>query len=74
VVAYRSGGPEEIIDDGESGFLCAVGDVAAVADRIRLLLGDPEVAVRMGQAARKIALQRFGIERARTALRKLLLI
>lgn len=52
VVATRSGGPQEIIEDGSSGFLVDVGDAAAMASRIAKLLNDPEKMKTMGQAAR----------------------
>ena len=72
VIAYRSGGPEEIIVDGSTGFLCPIGDVDLVADRIAQLLEDPELAARMGRAARAIVLQRFGPDNFVAGLRSML--
>lgn len=45
------GGPAELITDGENGFLIPVGDVEALADRLRLLLGDEKKADEMGKRA-----------------------
>ena len=36
VVASRAGGLVEVVDDGKTGFLCPVGDVAAMADAVVL--------------------------------------
>jgi N-acetyl-alpha-D-glucosaminyl L-malate synthase BshA len=38
VVATNAGGIPEVVTDGECGFLCEIGDVAKMADRILLLL------------------------------------
>ena len=46
------GGIPEAVTDGVEGFLVEPGDVRALADRLERLLGDPELAKRMGQAAR----------------------
>ena len=37
LIATRSGGPQEIVDDGVTGFLVPVGDVDAMADRLERL-------------------------------------
>lgn len=43
VVAYDcETGPREIIDNGEDGYLVAVGDVQGFASSLRLLMGDEE--------------------------------
>jgi glycosyltransferase involved in cell wall biosynthesis len=41
VIAFRCGGPAQLIADGEDGCLVPEGDVAALAGRIRELLDDP---------------------------------
>lgn len=61
VIATRCGGPEEIIDDGVTGFLVPVGDVAAMAQRIEDLLTDPVRSVKMGEAGRALVHQRFSV-------------
>ncbi|HEX7970913.1 MAG TPA: glycosyltransferase family 4 protein [Thiobacillus sp.] len=52
VVATRSGGIPEIIDDGENGFLVDIGDVDALVEKVALLIGDANLRLRMGEAAR----------------------
>jgi glycosyltransferase involved in cell wall biosynthesis len=52
-VSTRCGGPEEIVEDGKTGYLVPVADPQALADRILELLGDPERSVAMGAAARR---------------------
>jgi glycosyltransferase involved in cell wall biosynthesis len=61
VVATRSGGPQEIIEEGGNGFLVEVGDDVAMASRIAELLDDPEKMDAMGQAARLRATRFFDL-------------
>lgn len=51
VIATNSGGPAEIILDGETGYLVHVGDEAAAAERMLELARSPEKAFAMGKAA-----------------------
>jgi glycosyltransferase involved in cell wall biosynthesis len=53
VIGARAGGVPEIIDDGTDGYLVEFGDVAALANRIELLLRRPEAARDMAQAGRR---------------------
>ncbi len=62
VVASRIGGLPIIVEDGASGFLVPPGDVTALAAKIRLLLQDKKLRVRMGAAARRRA-ERFEWDR-----------
>ena len=71
VVAFRSGGPEEIIEDGVTGYLCSLGDVAAVAEALEQLLSQPALRARMGTAGADRVRQRFGEEAFVAACRKL---
>lgn len=61
VVATRSGGPQEIVIDGECGFLADVGDDAAIAEHIVRLLDDAGLYARMSRAARERVLQHFDL-------------
>jgi glycosyltransferase involved in cell wall biosynthesis len=59
VVASRIGGLAEVVVDGETGFLVEPGDVAALADRLALLLSDRRLAARLGANARDLVVTRF---------------
>lgn len=48
VVATRCGGPEDYIQDQQTGFLCDVADVAALAQRTSWLLDNPREGDAMG--------------------------
>jgi glycosyltransferase involved in cell wall biosynthesis len=52
VVAFRSGGIPEIVEDGVTGLLADSGDVGQLADHLGALLGDTERRRAMGTAAR----------------------
>jgi glycosyltransferase involved in cell wall biosynthesis len=62
VIASRVGGLREAIRDEENGFLVAPGDVDAIADRLRRLLGDPELRMRIGARARATVRAEFQVE------------
>jgi glycosyltransferase involved in cell wall biosynthesis len=61
VVASRRPELAEIVVDGETGYLVPPGDKAALARQTRLLLDDPELARRFGEAARRRAAGQFSI-------------
>jgi glycosyltransferase involved in cell wall biosynthesis len=50
-----------VIRDGESGFIHT--NVAYLIDRMKDLLDDRALATRLGEAGRRVAIERFGIER-----------
>jgi len=58
VLARAAGGLREAVRDGESGVLLETDDPSMWAAAIERLLGDEELAERMGRAARRLALQR----------------
>jgi glycosyltransferase involved in cell wall biosynthesis len=60
VIASRSGGLTEIVRDADTGFLTTPGEVAPLANALARLLGDRELAERMGGSARQRALAEFG--------------
>jgi glycosyltransferase involved in cell wall biosynthesis len=59
VIASRIGGLAEVVVDGQTGFLVEPGDVAALQDRLALVLSDPALAARLGANARDLVVQRF---------------
>jgi N-acetyl-alpha-D-glucosaminyl L-malate synthase BshA len=62
-VATRSGGTSELITSGEDGFLEAIGDVTAQAQRVVEILSDRGLQERMAVAARRTAETRFDARR-----------
>lgn len=63
VVASNAGGLPEVVEDGVSGILCEVGDVAALAAAAGRLLGDPHLHRRFATAARERAVRAFAPDR-----------
>ena len=59
VVASRVGGVPEVVTDGETGFLSAVGDVDKMAEDAGHILADPELRTNMGRRARESAVSRY---------------
>jgi glycosyltransferase involved in cell wall biosynthesis len=59
VIASRIGGLAEVVVDGQTGFLVEPGDVAALQDRLALVLSDRRLAARLGANARDLVVQRF---------------
>jgi glycosyltransferase involved in cell wall biosynthesis len=57
--------------DGKTGFIVPVGDHEALAGRLSTLLGDPELATRMGQWARQHILHLYDPERLLAGFREL---
>lgn len=62
VVVTDSGGPGEIVRDGETGYLVPPADAKALADRVVELLHNHALAERMGQAARADVRRRFSLK------------
>jgi glycosyltransferase involved in cell wall biosynthesis len=60
IVATRVSGNVDLVHDGENGFLVPPGDKDALAQAIRRLLEDPELASRMGERSRQLAAE-FGV-------------
>jgi len=62
VVASRAGGLPEVVRDGETGALCAVGDVDGMADAALAILCDPARWRAMSAAAAADARARFALD------------
>ena len=52
VIATRCGGPEEILEDGKTGFLVDVGDSQALAEQMLMLIDNPRLRREIGLAGR----------------------
>jgi glycosyltransferase involved in cell wall biosynthesis len=63
VIATRCGGPEEIITNGQDGFLVPLDNAQEMALHLRLLCGN-SLNQRMGEAARQSVLARYSVEAA----------
>jgi glycosyltransferase involved in cell wall biosynthesis len=59
VVAVAQGAGPEVVEDGRNGLLVPASDSNAIASAIVRLLGDAELAARLGAAARETIQQRF---------------
>jgi len=59
VVASDVGSVSEAVLDGETGYVVAPGDEAALRERLARLLGDAELRARLGERGRAIAGERF---------------
>jgi starch synthase len=61
VVASSVGGIPDVVVDGETGFLVPLDDgfASSFAARVNEVLGDPALALRMGEAGRRRVLERF---------------
>jgi len=61
VVASRIGGIPEMVRDGETGLLFEPGDAEGLADRLRRLDGDPDLAVRLGRRGREVVEREYSL-------------
>jgi L-malate glycosyltransferase len=62
VIATRVGGVPEVVTDGETGFLSAVGDVEKMSADAGRLLQDAELRSDMGRRARSSAVSRYSTD------------
>lgn len=72
VAAFRGGGVDEMVRDGESGLLVEQGDEEALAGAFVRLAGDPEAARAMGRSGRQRAVAEFTLERHVERMERLL--
>jgi glycosyltransferase involved in cell wall biosynthesis len=63
IVTTPVDGNAELITDGETGLHVPVRDPSALADALRRLLDDPELAQRLGKRAGETAREEYAIER-----------
>ena len=62
VIASRSGGLAEMVQDGLTGVLVPPGDVHALSAALTHILKDKSLAEQMGNAGRSFALEHFNME------------
>jgi len=62
VIATRIGGSVDQVAEGETGFLVAPGDPAALAEKLRVLMDHPELRERMGRAGPPRVERHFRLE------------
>jgi len=68
VVTTAAGGAVEVVLDGKSGFVVPCEAAAAVAERVIMLLDDPALRKRLGEASRERVRTCFSAERMTAAL------
>jgi sugar transferase (PEP-CTERM/EpsH1 system associated) len=73
VVATRTGGNPELVEDGLCGFLVPPNDSRGLIDKLDALCRDAELRVRVGRRARIRVEQMFSLDRMREAYRRLYL-
>jgi glycosyltransferase involved in cell wall biosynthesis len=62
IVAFASGGIPEIVHHEDNGLLVAPGESHSLAVAIRTILGNPDLARKMGRNGQRLVRQRFSIE------------
>ena len=63
VVATDAGGTRTVVADGATGFVVPIGDVGALAERLRRLRDDLELRVRLGDEGKRRMRAEFSVER-----------
>jgi len=63
IVAYASDGVAEVIEHGNTGFLCQPGDIDLAANYCLQLLQSPDLRERIIRAAKKVATEEFDLRR-----------
>jgi len=70
VVASNVGGLPELVESGQTGFLVPPDDLAAHVRAVLKILGDAPLRRRFGAAGRKVARERFDVDRVVERYRK----
>lgn len=63
VIATRIGGIPEVVNDGETGFLSDIGDIAKMTEDTLLLLRNEEMRRTFGERGRELAIQRYSTDK-----------
>lgn len=59
VLATKAGGTPEVIENGRTGYLFKVGDVTNFAKKLKLLIENKPLRLKMGKEAKKAACEKF---------------
>ncbi|WP_280768198.1 N-acetyl-alpha-D-glucosaminyl L-malate synthase BshA [Salipaludibacillus daqingensis] len=59
VIGTNIGGIPEVIEDGENGYICELGDIDTIASRTLYLLSNPLLQKQMAESAKNRAVQTF---------------
>lgn len=62
IITCNSIGCKDTVDDGVNGFLIPIKDCETLAEKLKLLIENPELRKRMGVASRKKAEKEFSLE------------
>ena len=73
VVSTRCGGPEEIVEDGETGYLVPVDNSVVFAERIIELLQSPHRRNNFGKAGQSRAIKYFSVTHYASSIQKIIL-
>lgn len=63
IIASRVGGIPDLVKDGQNGFLFEVGNVEQLAEKLRILLQDKNLAIGMGKRGQEFVRHNFSNER-----------
>jgi len=63
VITTSVGGLEEVVRQGETGYVVPPGDVELLADSLRTLVASPETRRRLGDNGRRLVEEHFDLER-----------
>jgi glycosyltransferase involved in cell wall biosynthesis len=73
VVSTRCGGPEEIVNDGETGYLIPVDSPEVIAERVEVLLRSVQLRNDFGKAGQRRVFNCFSVESYASSIQKIIL-
>lgn len=62
IVTTDNIGCRDVVTDGVNGYIVPVKDSAALAEKIKVLIDNPDIRLQMGLASRKVAEEKFSID------------
>jgi glycosyltransferase involved in cell wall biosynthesis len=71
VLAMRSGGVQELIEDGKSGFLVEPGNISELAGKVKILLADERMQRDIGKKAKEYAHAHFSDQASMNSIVKI---